>query len=319
MAGNSGIANIAKGTDCRTTKHMYLWGVKKIPMENTIPSNIQKYADSSREITVMGIINLTDDSFFAGSRYLSPDGDVDEDALLHKAEKMIKDGAGVLDLGACSTRPGSEPVGIEEEWRRLKKALLPLKKAFPEVGISVDTYFSEVVERVHETIGKFTVNDISAGEDDPLMLPTVGRLGLPYIAMHKRGTPSSMQEMTDYGDGKNAVVDAVKEYFLEFSGKAERHAVKDWILDPGFGFAKTTEQNYTLLRNLPLLRIPGRKILVGISRKSMIYRPLGLTPEEVLPQTQALHMAALSLGADILRVHDVAETVRTVALYRLLY
>lgn len=287
-------------------------------MKDPIPTAYPK-ADPGREITVMGIINLTDDSFFGESRFLSSEGDVDVDALLHRAEKMVKDGAGILDVGACSTRPGSDPVGIEEEWRRLKGALPLLRKEFPDIAISVDTYFSEIVRRSFDSIGEFTVNDISAGEDDPSMLPTVGRLGLPYIAMHKRGTPSTMQDNTFYGEKEDAVADAVKGYFGEFSLKAEKHGIRDWIQDPGFGFSKTVEQNYALLRNLPSIRIPGRKVLVGVSRKSMIYRPLGLTPEEVLPQTQALHMAALILGADILRVHDVREAADTVALYRLLY
>ena len=275
--------------------------------------------DPKREITIMGIINLTDNSFYAESRCLSADGDVDESALLHKAAQMLDEGAGILDLGACSSRPGSDPVGEDEEWRRLKAALVPLRKEFPRVKISVDTYFSSVVRKVHDLIGEFIVNDISAGEDDPLMLPTVGNLSLPYIAMHKRGTPSTMQSLTDYGNGDDAVVKAVREYFEEFTRKAEQYGINDWIIDPGFGFAKTVEQNYSLMRNLPSLRVEERKILVGISRKSMIFRPLGLTPQDVLPQTQALHMAALSLGADILRVHDVKEAAGTVALYRLLY
>ena len=288
---------------------------KETRMDSLCPAT----TDSSREISIMGIINLTDNSFYAESRCLSAEGDVDEGALLHKAEMMISDGADILDLGACSSRPGSEPVGEQEEWRRLKAALIPLKREFPEVNISVDTYFGGIVRKVHDLIGDFIVNDISAGEDDPSMLPAVGELSLQYIAMHKRGVPSTMQSLTDYGEEEDSIVKAVKSYFEDFSTKAESYGIKDWIMDPGFGFAKTLRQNYTLLRNLPSVRINGHKTLVGVSRKSMIYRPLGLSPEDVLPQTQAIHMAALALGADILRVHDVKEAAGTVALYRLLY
>ncbi len=255
----------------------------------------------------MGIVNLTDDSYFAGSRCPSVK------AALDLAARHVREGAAILDIGACSTRPGSEPVGAEEEWRRLKPALEAIRNEFPSIKISVDTYWAEVVCRTHELIGDFIVNDISAGEDDPLMLPAVGRLGLTYVAMHKRGDPMNMQSLTDYED----VTAEVVRYFMDFSVKAETHGIKDWIIDPGFGFAKTIGQNYELLNNLERLReIPeNRRILVGVSRKSMIYKALGITPEEALPATQAAHMAALLNGADILRVHDSAEAVRTIRLY----
>ena len=184
---------------------------------------------------------------------------------------------------------------------------------WPGLRISIDTYWSSVVRNAYDVIGNFTVNDISAGEDDPEMLSTVGALGLQYVAMHKRGTPQTMQEMTDY----ESVTDAVLEYFCRFSLKAEEAGIKDWILDPGFGFAKTIAQNYELLRNLADFRRFGRPLLVGISRKSMIYKRFGITPEESLPATQVLHLHALNCGADVLRVHDVAEAARTVAIYRM--
>ncbi len=255
----------------------------------------------------MGIVNLTDDSYFAGSRCPSAE------AAVALAARHVREGAAILDIGACSTRPGSAPVGAEEEWRRLRPALNAIRNEFPSIRISVDTYWSEVVRRTYDLIGDFIVNDISAGEDDPSMLPTVGHLGLTYVAMHKRGVPGTMQSMTDYDD----VTAEVIRYFVEFSSKAETYGIRDWIVDPGFGFAKTADQNYELLRNLRQLEeIPGnRKILVGISRKSMIYKPLGITPEESLPATQAAHMAALMNGADILRVHDTAEAVRTAVLF----
>lgn len=268
------------------------------------------YMNKNRQIDIMGIVNLTDDSYFSASRCASPSQAV---AL---ASRLVDEGASILDFGACSTRPGAEAVGAEEEWRRLRPALEAVRKEFPDVRISVDTYWSDVVRRAYDAIGDFIVNDISAGEDDPQMLPLVGRLGLTYVAMHKRGTPQTMQSMTDYED----VTAAVTDYFSGFAERAEQAGVRDWILDPGFGFAKTLEQNYQLLRDSGRFKalFPSRKLLVGVSRKSMVYRLLGITPEESLPATQVLHLHALQNGADILRVHDVEQAVQTVSLYRML-
>lgn len=264
---------------------------------------------TDRHIDVMGIVNLTDDSYFAGSRC------TDVPAALGRIGRMLDEGAGIIDIGACSTRPGSLLVDEEEEWRRLEPLLTVLRASFPDVRISLDTFRSSVVSRAHDLIGHFIVNDISAGEDDPEMLPCVARLGLGYVAMHKRGTPSVMQDLCDYED----VVKDVASYFKGFGSRAREAGVKDWILDPGFGFAKTVEQNYALLKGLHLLRAEQcTRVLVGVSRKSMITKPLGITPDEALPATQAVHLAALQNGADILRVHDVAEAVRTVWLYRML-
>lgn len=256
----------------------------------------------------MGIVNLTDDSYFAQSRCS------DVDAAVEKVGRMLADGATIIDIGACSTRPGSLPVGADEEWRRLEPVLKAVKDKYPDARISVDTYWSEVVQKAYDLIGDFIVNDISAGEEDASMLPLVGRLGLTYIAMHKRGTPENMQSLTDYDD----VVDDVVEYFRQFSHKASSFGIKSWILDPGFGFAKDVVQNYEMLARLDEFRNLEAPVLVGVSRKSMIYRKFGITPEEALPATQVLHMKALQLGADVFRVHDVAEIVRTVALYRIL-
>lgn len=258
----------------------------------------------------MGIVNITDDSFYPGSRCAG----VDE--ALDLVRCHMEGGASIVDVGACSSRPGSLPVGPDEEWKRLEPVLKSVRDAFPSVGISVDTYWSEVVERTYGLIGDFIVNDISAGEDDPLMLETVGKLGLTYVAMHKKGDPQRMQQLASYDD----VTEEVYRYFMEFSVKAEQNGIADWIVDPGFGFAKTVEQNYELLRGLSRFSaLPGkRKILVGVSRKSMIYRPLSISPSEALPATQVVHLAALQNGADILRVHDVAEAARTVSLYRML-
>lgn len=278
----------------------------------------------------MGIVNLTDDSYFAESRC-----GTDERILVRNAmemiERMAEEGADIIDLGACSTRPGSLPVGPEEEWRRLAPVLKAAVARFPEMRFSIDTVYSEVIRSAYDLMSgvlgsqwarrALIVNDISSGEDDPGMLPLVGRLGLVYMAMHKRGTPLTMQSMCDYDD----VTSEVKAYFDAFAVRAREFGIDEWILDPGFGFAKTVEQNYQLLRELEVLSSCGaeaagwrRRILVGVSRKSMIYKMLSITPDEALPATQVLHLKALQNGADILRVHDVAEAVRTVALYRVL-
>ena len=266
--------------------------------------------DRNRKISIMGIVNLTDDSYFADSRC------TDVQAAMDRIAALVDEGADIIDIGACSTRPGSLPVGAEEEWRRLEPVLKVFRDNFQNVTLSIDTYWASVVQKAFALVGPFIVNDISAGEADPEMLPTVGRLRLKYVAMHMRGTSENMQSLTDYND----VVEDVLEYFRNFSKKAEIHGINDWILDPGFGFAKTLEQNYTLLSGLNEIKagMGNRKVLVGVSRKSMIYRLLGTTPEESLPATQALHMAALERGADILRVHDVAEAVHTSTLFKML-
>lgn len=269
--------------------------------------------NKARNIQIMGIVNLTDDSYFAESRC------VDVHAALERVSRMLDEGADIIDIGACSTRPGSLPVGEDEEWRRLEPVLKAVKETFPHARLSIDTYWSSVVRRAYDLIGDFIVNDISAGEDDQDMLPTVGELGLTYVAMHKRGTPQTMQRMTDYQD----VIAEVKSYFEAFSARAEAFGIRDWILDPGIGFAKTTDQNYELVRRLGELkavRPEGRSvpILIGVSRKSFIYKYLNISPEDSLPATQVLHLAALQNGADILRVHDVAEAVRTRGVYCML-
>lgn len=260
----------------------------------------------NRRIDIMGILNLTDDSYFAQSRC---DG-VDE--ALARVYNMVAEGATIIDIGACSSRPGSVPVGAEEEWYRLSPVLNAIRKEWPDLRISIDTYWSDVVCRAYDLIGDFIVNDISAGEDDPEMLPTVGRLGLEYVAMHKRGTSETMQSLTDYTD----VVGDVIRYFNQFAQKALQFEIKDWIIDPGFGFAKTLEQNYQMLSRLNEFKTFSRPLLVGVSRKSMVYNLLNISPEDSLAATQVVHLKALQQGADILRVHDVAEACRTVALYR---
>lgn len=258
------------------------------------------------KIHILGIVNLTDDSYYAPSRTRSLD------AFLDRVGHMVVEGMDVVDIGACSTRPGSKPVGEEEEWRRLAPALQALREAFPELPVSIDTYWASVVEQAFDSIGHFLVNDISAGAYDPAMLPLVGRLGLPYIAMHMRGTPETMQSLTDYPKGVTA---EVLQFFRAFAKRAAKADVRDWILDPGFGFAKTVEQNWTLLEELDRLQVLQMPILVGVSRKSMIYKRFGITPEESLPATQVAHYLALERGATWLRVHDVAEARHTVAIF----
>lgn len=270
---------------------------------------------SNRKIDIMGIVNLTDNSFYSKSRCIDSKGNVDIPLIIERVSKMIEEGADIIDLGACSTRPGSDPVGKDEEWRRLAPTLVALKKEFPDVRISIDTYWSEVVKKAFDTIGDFLVNDISAGEDDPDMLSTVGKLSLEYVAMHKRGNTKTMQQLTDY----NNVTDDVLEYFKEFDIKASEAGIKNWILDPGFGFAKDVKQNYTLLREMEKFTSLGRPILVGVSRKSMIYKPLGINPEDALAPTQVVHLAALCAGADILRVHDVLPARQTIEVYKNIY
>jgi dihydropteroate synthase len=276
---------------------------------------------------VMGILNINNESFYSRSRHTALE---DVDATLYK---MVEDGADIIDIGACSTRPGSTPVSLEQEWEYLKEPLELIAGKYLHSGehrelsgrkvqISIDTFRSEIVRRAYGLLGDFIVNDISAGEDDPLMLSTVGELGLPYIAMHKRGTPSTMQQMTDYPQG---VVNAVVEYFREFEQRAAKYGIKEYVMDPGFGFAKNLEQNYLLFKAMPQLvdeieEYAGkkRKLLVGISRKGMIWKPLGITPDEALCGTAALNLQALLLGADILRVHDVAEARQCIKLWELL-
>ena len=262
----------------------------------------------------MGVVNMTDDSYFAESRCSGAD------AAIRRIGQLVSDGADIIDIGACSSRPGSVPVGADCEWERLEPVLKEVKASFPGLRISIDTYWASVVEKAYSLIGGFIVNDISAGEDDPLMLSTVGRLGLEYIAMHKRGTSVSMSSLVDYDDVTSEVI----RYFRDFAIKADNAGITEWILDPGFGFAKTVEQNYRLLADLPEIAAALRenglapRILVGVSRKSMIYKPLDSSPADVLPATQAVHMAALMKGADILRVHDVKEARQTVSLFEIM-
>lgn len=258
---------------------------------------------------VMGILNLTPDSFFEGSRISG-----NSTLLLKKAEKMILDGAELLDLGGYSTRPGAKDISVEEEISRVQPAFSILKKEFPEILLSVDSFRAQVAQAAIEA-GADIINDISAGELDPMMLQVVAESGLPYIAMHMRGTPQTMQQETSYADFLNEIL----HYFSQKMDNFRKLGIKDVILDPGFGFAKTLDQNYQLLRQIDLFQIFGCPLLVGVSRKSMIYRLLHTDPEHALNGTTALNMVALLKGANLLRVHDVKEAKETITLFEQLY
>ncbi|MCC2548830.1 dihydropteroate synthase [Hymenobacter sp. BT175] len=257
-----------------------------------------------RRPQVMGILNLTPDSFFAGSRI----GTADE--LLRRAEAMLTAGAALLDLGAYSSRPGAEHISEDEEKRRLLPAVEAVRRAFPHAFLSADTFRATVAAEA-VAAGADLVNDISGGTLDESMFATVGRLRVPYVLMHMRGTPQNMTKHTDYAD--DIVLELVR-YFRDKLALLRAAGVVDVVLDPGFGFAKTAAQSHELLRRLPELRVLGLPILAGLSRKSMVYKPLGLTPDAALTGTVAVNTMALLNGAAILRVHDVAEAVQTIRL-----
>ena len=258
---------------------------------------------------IMGILNLTPDSFFEGSRVR-----LEEKMILNTAEKMISEGADFLDIGGYSTRPGALDISMEEEVQRVAPGISLIKREFPETLISVDTFRSGVAKHAVES-GADLINDISAGNLDSQMLATVAKLDIPYIAMHTRGTPQTMQEETIYQD----LIPEILSYFSQKLEQFRKLGIKDVIIDPGFGFAKTREQNFQLLRDLKRFNALGLPILAGVSRKSMIYKTLQISPSEALNGTTALNMFALSQGANILRVHDVKEAKETVTLFEQLY
>ncbi|WP_375416809.1 dihydropteroate synthase [uncultured Hymenobacter sp.] len=262
-----------------------------------------------RRPAVMGILNLTPDSFFAGSR-ISAGADAD---LLGRAEAMLRAGAAVLDLGGYSTRPGAEDIPEDEEKRRLLPALEAVRLSFPEAFLSADTFRAAVAAEAVAT-GADMINDIGGGTLDAQMFALVARLRVPYVLMHLRGTPQTMTRFTDYE------ADLVLTLLRFFRDQLSRlHAAAgppaQVLLDPGLGFAKTPTQSHALLRRLPELQVLGLPLLVGLSRKKMVYGPLGLTPAEALPGTIVLNTLALQGGARLLRVHDVAEARQTIELF----
>lgn len=251
---------------------------------------------------VMGILNVTPDSIFAGSRKRT------EAEIAARIEEILAQGGDWIDIGGYSSRPDATPVTADEEMRRLELGLEILSRDYPSVPVSVDTFRADVARCCVEKYGVAMINDISAGELDPEMFRTVADLKVPYIMMHMRGTPQTMASLTDYAN----LMDEIMLYFAEKVRQLRLMGVSDLILDPGFGFSKTLEQNYELMAHLREFGIFDLPILVGISRKRMIYQLLGGTPEESLNGTTALHTYALLNGADILRVHDVKEAVEAV-------
>lgn len=274
------------------------------PFTLNIKGNI---TDVARPL-VMGIVNITPDSFYAGSRAASAD------AVKARVEKMVADGADILDVGACSTRPGAEDVAEEEEIERLGLGLRALREVAPDIPVSVDTWRARVAETAVSELGADIINDISGGDLDDAMFETVARLSVPYILMHMRGTPASMASMTEYAD-------VTADVISDLSAKLRRLrllGVSDVIVDPGFGFAKTLAQNYEMMARLDeFARVLDAPVLVGISRKSMITKALGITPENALNGTTVLNTLALVRGASVLRVHDVREAAEAVKLYSL--
>lgn len=256
------------------------------------------------EPCVMGILNVTPDSFYAESRKQS-----DED-ILQRANEILEQGAKIIDIGAYSSRPGADEVSPEEETERLTHALRLIRAAHPDAILSIDTFRAGVAETCVRDFGADIINDISGGELDPDMFETVARLQVPYILMHMKGTPQNMQQDTHYDD----LLADILQYFGRKIDELHELGVNDIILDPGYGFAKTLEQNYELLRNQQALLQFGLPLLVGVSRKSMIYRLLGTTPQEALNGTSVLNTIALTKGASILRVHDVREAMETITI-----
>lgn len=258
---------------------------------------------------VMGIVNVTPDSFYSGSRV------ADDRTLVERVRQMVADGADIIDVGACSTRPGSGQIDAQEEMARLQWALAVIGRETPGVILSVDTYRADVARRCVEQWGVDIINDISGGTMDKAMFPTMAMLKVPYVLMHMRGTPETMTTMTDYGDVAADVLDWLTRRIDEL----RQMGVADVIADPGFGFAKTLEQNYQLLARLDVFHALEAPLLVGVSRKRMIYMPLGCTADEALNGTTVINTLALERGAHILRVHDVraaAEAVKLVTLAR---
>ena len=253
---------------------------------------------------VMGVLNITPDSFYDGGRYK------DAKSILNQTEKLISEGATFLDIGAYSSRPGADFISENEELKRIVPVVELIQKNNPDVLISIDSFRAKVI-RECVSAGAVISNDISAGKLDPDMIKTVGELGLPYIMMHMRGTPQTMKNHTTY----QHLINEIYAYFSKQIELARQHNITDIIIDPGFGFAKTLAQNYELLNQIEFFKNLNCPILTGVSRKSMIYKVLGCTANEALNGTTALNMVALMNGACILRVHDVKEAVECIKLF----
>lgn len=275
-----------------------------IPKQYTINVNGQ-LIDLSRP-QVMGILNVTPDSFYSGSRKQT------EWEIRERVEQIVNEGGQMIDIGAYSSRPGADDVSEEEEMRRLREGMKIVKELAPDMPASVDTFRANVAKMCVEELGVGIINDISGGELDKDMFKTVAKLDVPYILMHMKGTPQTMQQAPHYDD----LMKEVMMYFAEKVQKLRDLGQKDIILDPGYGFAKTLDHNYQLLRQQEMLQVFDLPLLVGISRKSMIYRLLDTCPQEALNGTSVLNTIALQKGANILRVHDVKECVEVVKIVR---
>lgn len=273
-----------------------------LPVQSMIQSK-GRLLDLSSPV-VMGIINVTPDSFYSKSRSSS-------DNVLEVAEKMLSDGATILDIGGASTRPGAKLIAPEEEIRTVVPAIEALREHFPNAWLSIDTYNSFTAKAAIEA-GAHIVNDVSSGKVDNNMLSTVSSLNVPYIAMHMQGLPENMQQKPQYDD----VVYEIRDELRQVIHSCEDAGIKDIIIDPGFGFGKSKTHNFDLMNGLHTFTTLGKPILAGISRKGMIWKTLGTSPEEALNGTTALHMVALQQGANILRVHDVKEAVEVITLYK---
>jgi dihydropteroate synthase len=254
---------------------------------------------------VMGIVNITPDSFYDGGKM------EDETTMLKAIEQMIKHGVTVIDIGAVSTKPGAESISTKIELGRLLPAVEAIRKQFPEIPISIDTFRSWVAVRVIDEIGPIIINDISGGSLDSKMFETVGKLQMPYILSHIQGTPQTMQDNPEYVD----LIKEISSYFAEKVKKLTKFGVKDVIVDPGFGFGKNLDHNYELLNRLDSFKVFQLPVMAGLSRKSMIWKALDVTPETALNGTTVANTLALMGGADILRVHDVKEAVEAIKIF----
>ena len=252
----------------------------------------------------MGILNVTPDSFYAASRVQT------EEDIRQRVRKIIAEGGQMIDVGAYSSRPGANDVSAEEEIERLRRGMKVVREEAPDIPVSIDTFRSEVARAAIEEMGADIINDISGGELDKEMFPTVAKLGVPYVLMHMKGTPQTMQQAPHYDD----LMKEILLYFAERIQKLRDLGQKDIILDPGYGFAKTLDHNYELLQHQEMLKVFELPILVGVSRKSMIYKLLECTPQEALNGTTVLNTIALQKGASILRVHDVKAAAEVVKL-----
>jgi dihydropteroate synthase len=253
---------------------------------------------------VMGVLNVTPDSFYDGGRYFQ------KEAILQQLSQLISEGADIIDIGGYSSRPGAEHIPAEEELRRIMPVLEVIRRDYPELILSVDTFRSEIARKVVEEFSVDIINDISAGEMDKNMFETIARLNIPYVMMHMKGTPQDMKERAHYDD----MMKEIMEYFSRKFDQLRQLGVKDIVIDPGFGFGKNIQHNFCLLNNLNQFKIFELPVLVGLSRKSMIYKTLNIEPDEALNGTTVLNTLALLNGADILRVHDVKQAREAITL-----